>query len=38
MLATLAHLRERHGGAEAYLARAGLSAADMRRIRERLLD
>jgi len=38
MLATLAHLRERHGGAEAYLARAGLSAADMRRIRDRLLD
>jgi len=38
MLATLAHLRARHGGAEAYLARAGLSAADMQRIRERLLD
>jgi len=38
MLATLAHLHERHGGAEAYLARAGLSAADMRLIRERLLD
>jgi protein tyrosine/serine phosphatase len=38
MLATLAHLRTRHGGAEAYLARAGLSAADMQRIRERLLD
>jgi len=38
MLATLAHLRERHGGAEAYLSRAGLSGADMQRIRERLLD
>jgi protein tyrosine/serine phosphatase len=38
MLATLAHLRTRHGGAEAYLARAGLSGADMQRIRERLLD
>jgi protein-tyrosine phosphatase len=38
MLATLAHLRARHGGAEAYLAGAGLSAADMERIRNRLLD
>jgi len=38
MLATLAHLRTRHGGAEAYLARAGLSGADLQRIRERLLD
>lgn len=38
MLATLAHLRTRHGGAEAYLARAGLSTADVQRIRERLLD
>jgi protein tyrosine/serine phosphatase len=38
MLATLAHLRERHGGAKAYLTRAGLSGADMQRIRERLLD
>jgi len=38
MLATLAHLRTRHGGAEAYLARAGLSGADARRIRERLID
>jgi protein tyrosine/serine phosphatase len=38
MLATLAHLRARHGGAEAYLARAGLSGADIQRIRERLLD
>jgi protein-tyrosine phosphatase len=38
MLATLAHLRTRHGGAEAYLARAGLADADAQRIRERLLD
>lgn len=38
MLATLAHLRMRHGGAEAYLTRAGLSAADMQRIRQRLLE
>jgi protein tyrosine/serine phosphatase len=38
MLATLAHLRTRHGGAEAYLARAGLSASDVQRIRERLID
>ena len=38
MLATLAHLRTRHGGAEAYLLRAGLAEADVRLIRERLLD
>jgi protein tyrosine/serine phosphatase len=38
MLATLAHLRTHHGGAEAYLTRAGLSKADIERIRERLLD
>lgn len=38
MLATLTHLRTRHGGAEAYLTRAGLSAEDIQRIRERLLD
>lgn len=38
MLATLGHLRARHGGAEAYLVRAGLSGGDMQRIRERLLD
>jgi protein-tyrosine phosphatase len=38
MLATLAHLRTRHGGAEAYLAHAGLSAPDVQRIRERLID
>ncbi len=38
MLSTLAHLRARHGGAEAYLARAGLVSADIERIRERLLD
>jgi protein tyrosine/serine phosphatase len=38
MLATLAHLRTRHGGAEAYLTRAGLSSSDIERIRARLLD
>lgn len=38
MLATLAHLRTRHGGASAYLTRTGLSAADIERIRARLLD
>jgi protein-tyrosine phosphatase len=38
MLATLTHLRTRHGAAEAYLTRAGLSGADMQRIRERLLE
>ena len=36
--AVLGHLAARHGGAEAYLARAGLSGKDMQRIRERLLD
>ena len=38
MLATLAHLRTRHGGAEAYLRGAGLAAAEVDRIRARLLD
>jgi len=38
MLATLAHLRTHHGGAVAYLTGAGLSGADIDRIRERLLD
>ena len=38
MLATLAHLRARYGGAQAYLARAGLSEADVDRIRARLLE
>lgn len=38
MLATLAHLRTRHGGAVAYLTRGGLSDADIERIRARLLD
>jgi protein tyrosine/serine phosphatase len=38
MLATLAHLQTRHGGAKAYLTRAGLSDADIDRIRARLLD
>jgi protein-tyrosine phosphatase len=38
MLATLAHLRTRHGGAKAYLTRAGLSDVDIERIRARLLE
>jgi protein tyrosine/serine phosphatase len=38
MLATLAHLRTRHGGAAAYLTRAGLTDAEIERIRSRLLD
>jgi protein-tyrosine phosphatase len=38
MLATLAHLRTRHGGAKAYLTRAGLSEADIQRIRARMLE
>jgi protein-tyrosine phosphatase len=38
MLKTLGHLRTRHGGATAYLTRAGLSAADVERIRARMLD
>jgi len=38
MLATLAHLQTRHGGAKAYLTRAGLSDADIDRIRARLLE
>jgi protein tyrosine/serine phosphatase len=36
--AVLGHLAARHGGAESYLSRAGLSGADMQRVRERLLD
>ena len=38
MLATLAHLQTRHGGAKAYLTRAGLTDADIDRIRARFLD
>jgi protein tyrosine/serine phosphatase len=38
MLSTLAHLHSRHGGAEAYLTRAGLHDADVERIRARLLE
>ena len=38
MLATLAHLRTRHGGAKMYLTRGGLSDADIERIRSRLLE
>ena len=38
MLATLAHLRARHGGAVEYLTRAGLTSTEIHRIRERLLE
>lgn len=38
MLATLAHLRIRHGGAKAYLMGAGLSDADIERIQARMLE
>jgi protein tyrosine/serine phosphatase len=38
MLTTLAHLRTQHGGAKAYLMRAGLSDGDVERIGARLLD
>lgn len=38
MLAALAHLDERYGGVEAYLAGAGLSAADVDLLRARLLE
>ncbi len=38
MLATLAHLRARHGGAVEYLTRAGLTSTDIQRIRGRLLE
>ena len=37
MLGTLTHLRVRHGGAVAYLTRAGLTATEVERIRARLL-
>ncbi|MEU8252007.1 tyrosine-protein phosphatase [Nonomuraea sp. NPDC048916] len=36
MLATLAHLRERYRGAEAYLQDAGLPAEDLALLRARL--
>jgi hypothetical protein len=36
--ATLAHLRERHGGAAAYLLAAGLTPADLDALRARLLN
>ena len=38
MLAVLAGLSERYGGVEPYLAEAGVSRADLERLRERLLD
>jgi protein tyrosine/serine phosphatase len=38
MLAVLAGLSERYGGVESYLAEAGVSRADLERLRERLLD
>jgi hypothetical protein len=34
----LAGLSERYGGVEPYLAEAGVSRADLERLRERLLD
>ena len=37
MLDTLAHLRERHGGPEAYLRSGGLSSADADALRKRLI-
>ncbi|GHJ48027.1 protein-tyrosine-phosphatase [Catellatospora sp. TT07R-123] len=37
MLKTLAHLEQRHGGAEAYLAGAGVTAAELDAVRARLL-
>ena len=36
MLATLAYVDERYGGMERYLLDAGLSAADIARVRARL--
>ena len=38
MLATLAHLETEHGGVEEYLATAGVTAAEIDRIRARLLE
>jgi hypothetical protein len=38
MLATLAHLETEHGGVEAYLASAGVEAAEMERLRARLVE
>jgi protein-tyrosine phosphatase len=37
MLAVLDHLRERYGGVEAYLLEAGVTAADLGRVRARLV-
>lgn len=36
MLATLAHLDERHGGATSYLRRSGVASAELERLRARL--
>jgi protein tyrosine/serine phosphatase len=38
MLETLAHLRRRHGGAEAYLLAGGVTPADLERLRDRLVE
>jgi protein tyrosine/serine phosphatase len=38
MLDTLVHLRERHGGAEAYLRAGGASGEDLERLRKRLVE
>ena len=38
LLSTMEYLRDRYGGAEAYLCSAGLSRSDVRALRERLVD
>ena len=38
MLATLAHLETEHGGVEAYLETGGVEAAEMERLRDRLVE
>lgn len=38
ILATLAHLRDRHGGSAAYLSAAGLADEELRALHRRLLD
>ena len=38
MLAMLGHVREQYGGVEAYLKSAGVSAEQIERLRERLVD
>ena len=38
MLETLAHLRRRQGGAEAYLLSGGVTPGDLERLRDRLVE